>query len=324
MDLNLMNILHLFIFPGFLFCFIFGIVLSGIDRKVVARMQRRIGPPVLQPMYDFFKLMGKETIVPNKAARKAFLLAPILGVLCVVIIPLFIPVFGHEFIKNSADLIVILYLLTGPAVAIILGGSSSSSPYAGIGVSREVVTMLSYELPLVIIFLAVGSKVGHGIGASGNITFSLKTISDFQASNGVLLSSISMIPAAIAFLLCIPAEVGTVPFDVAEAETEICEGPLVEYSGKHLGLYKLISYAKMVVMGALFVALFLSGNGFASMSGGFALNILLYIVLIIVVILISVSFVRAIVARIKVEQTIKFFWTIPTGLALISLILTFI
>ena len=92
MELNLMNILHLFIFPGFLFCFIFGIILSGIDRKVVARMQRRIGPPVLQPMYDFFKLMGKETIVPNRAARKAFLLAPIFGILCVIIIPLFIPV----------------------------------------------------------------------------------------------------------------------------------------------------------------------------------------------------------------------------------------
>lgn len=61
---------YILVFPGFLFCFFAGLLLSGIDRKVVARMQKRIGPPIIQPFYDFFKLMGKETIIPRAAAKK--------------------------------------------------------------------------------------------------------------------------------------------------------------------------------------------------------------------------------------------------------------
>lgn len=318
--MELMNIFHLLVFPGVLFCFLFGLLLAGIDRKLVARMQRRIGPPLMQPMYDFFKLLGKDSIVPRKASKRVFLIAPIIGLLSVFIIPVFIPIFGFEFVKNSADLIVILYLLTAPAIAIILGGSASGSPYSGIGISREMVTMLSYELPLVLIFLAVGSRVGHSMDLASNITFSLTDINLFQEANGILLFDWKMIPAVLAFLLCIPAEVGTVPFDVAEAETEICEGPLVEYSGVYLALYKLTSSVKMFVMGALFVALFMGSLG----TGYLSLNVLIFMALIILVMVISVSFLRAIVARIKIEQTIKFFWTIPTLLGLTSLILTYI
>lgn len=314
-----MNIVHLLIFPGLLFSVVFGVLLAGLDRKLVARMQRRVGPPLLQPMYDFFKLMGKNSIVPRRASEKMFLIAPVIGLLCIIVIPVFIPIFGKEFLGGSADMIVILYLLTAPAIAIIVGGSASGSPYAGIGVSREMVTMLSYELPLVIIFLAVASKVGHGLGIPNGVTFSLTHVAEFQGDNGILISNISMIPAAIAFLLCIPAEVGTVPFDVAEAETEICEGPLVEYSGTYLGMYKLTSYVKMFVMGALFVSIFLSGVGFGNLPA----NTLLFMVLVTLVIAVSVSFVRAIMGRVKVEHTIKFFWTVPSALALISLILTY-
>jgi NADH-quinone oxidoreductase subunit H len=323
MDFSLMNIFHILIFPGFLFCFFFGLLLSGIDRKIVARMQRRIGPPIVQPFYDFFKLIGKNHIIPRGAAKKTFLIAPILGLLSIVVISVFIPIYGFAFVRNSADIIVILYLLTAPAVTLILGGSSSGSPYAGVGISREMVTMLSYELPLVIIILAVCSKVGHGIESAVNITFSLKDIGAYQASNGMLITNLSMIPAAIAFLICIPAEVGTVPFDVAEAETEICEGPLVEYSGTYLGLYKLTASVKMFIMGSLFVALFLGGNGFGTGISMLPLNTLLMMFFVILIIMVSVSFVRAIVARIKVEQTLKFFWTVPTVLALISLVLTY-
>jgi len=66
---------YVLVFPGLLFSSIVGLLLSGIDRKVVARMQKRIGPPIIQPIYDFFKLLGKETIVPRAASRKTFLYA---------------------------------------------------------------------------------------------------------------------------------------------------------------------------------------------------------------------------------------------------------
>jgi NADH-quinone oxidoreductase subunit H len=317
---------YVLVFPGFLFSFIVGLLLSGIDRKLVAKMQRRVGPPLMQPFYDFVKLVGKTHIIPRGASKKVFLAAPVIGLISVVTIPIFIPIFGYTFVKNTADIIVLIYLLTIPAVALIMGGSSSGSPFAGVGISREMVTMLSYELPLVIVLLAVGAKAGFGLG--GNVTFSLEKIQEFQAIKGILISNWALIPAAIAFLMVIPAEVGSVPFDVAEAETEICEGPLVEYSGFYLGMYKLTQSIKMFIMASLFVALFLGGKGVGAVTGNtfidLALNTALLLVIVIVIIAISISFIKAVVARIKVEQTLRFFWTVPTGLALLSLILVYV
>ena len=142
---------YILIFPGFLFCFLTGMLLCGIDRKLVARMQKRIGPPILQPFYDFFKLLGKETIVPAAANRTVFLLAPLVGLAAQVVLQLFIPVFHFNAFRGVADVIVILYLLLIPALSVILGAASSGSPYAGVGLSREMVTVLSVELPLVLV-----------------------------------------------------------------------------------------------------------------------------------------------------------------------------
>ena len=146
---------YVLVFPGFLFCFLTGLLLCGIDRKLVARMQKRVGPPILQPFYDFFKLCGKETIVPAAANRTVFLLAPLVGLAGLVVLQLFIPVFRFSAFSNVADIIVILYLLLIPALSIIIGGASTGSPYAGVGLSREMVTVLSCELPLVLVLLAV-------------------------------------------------------------------------------------------------------------------------------------------------------------------------
>ena len=118
---------YILIFPGFLFCFLTGMLLCGIDRKLVARMQKRIGPPILQPFYDFFKLLGKETIGPAAANRTVFLLAPLVGLAAQVVLQLFIPVFHFNAFRGVADVIVILYLLLIPALSVILGAASSGS-----------------------------------------------------------------------------------------------------------------------------------------------------------------------------------------------------
>ena len=228
---------YILIFPGFLFCFLTGMLLCGIDRKLVARMQKRIGPPILQPFYDFFKLLGKETIVPAAANRTVFLLAPLVGLAAQVVLQLFIPVFHFNAFRGVADVIVILYLLLIPALSVILGAASSGSPYAGVGLSREMVTVLSVELPLVLVLLAVAKTVGNALGTG--LCFSLTDIVNYQIANGSLLTRLSMLPAAAAMLLIIPGETGSHPFDAAEAETEICEGMLAEYSGAPLAVYKL-------------------------------------------------------------------------------------
>lgn len=317
----LINLVQLLIFPGLLFCVVFGVLMAGIDRKLVARMQRRVGPPILQPWYDFVKCCAKETIIPRCAKKAIFIGAPYLGLACLIVIALFIPVgsYGSAF-TAGADLVVILYLLTIAGVTLIIGASSTGSPYAGVGLSREMVAMISYELPFVLVLLAVGRVAGADSGLG--CTFSLSTIAAYQAANGPLIAHWALIPAAIAMLLVIPCEVGSHPFDIAEAETEICEGALAEYSGHPLGVFRLSHYVKMYIMTALFCAMFLGGItvGLAG-TMGVVVDVLIFLVLCGVVSFICMTLPHAVCARLRVEQVFKFYWTVVAGLAALSLVM---
>jgi NADH-quinone oxidoreductase subunit H len=232
-----------------------------------------------------------------------------------------------------ADVIVILYLLLIPALSMILGGAASGSPYAGVGLSREMVTVIACELPLVLVLLAVAKTVGNATGSG--LVFSMSEIIRYQLANGSLIAHVSMIPAAIAFLLIIPGETGSHPFDTAEAETEICEGLLAEYSGAPLAVFKLSHSIKVLTLESLFVALFLGGIGRAlgaltaalGLSGAAAgmitglLGAIVLVLICIVITILCISLVHAITARLKIEQVFKYYWTVVTGLALLSLVL---
>ena len=311
----LMLIFHVLVFPGALFCIVIGFLLAGIDRKLVARMQNRKGPSLLQPVYDVLKCCGKETIVPRHARRGLFLGAPVVGFAALVTTALFIPVMSYTAFSTGADLVVILYLLTLTSVTMMVGAAASGSPFAGVGLSREMVAMISYELPFVLVLLAVGKVAGDG--SLLGCTFSLQTIMDWQAANGSMLFKWSMIPAAIAMLMVIPCEIGMHPFDVAEAETEICEGMLAEYSGAPLAVFKLSHCVKMYIMTALFCTLFLGGLS----TGIVILDIIIVLVLCTVVTFVTMTVPHAVCARFKVEQVFKFYWTVVAGLAAISAIL---
>lgn len=311
----LMLIFHVLVFPGALFCIVIGFLLAGIDRKLVARMQNRKGPSLLQPVYDVLKCCGKETIVPRHARRGLFLGAPVVGFAALITTALFIPVMSYSAFSTGADLVVILYLLTLTSVTMMVGSAASGSPFAGVGLSREMVAMISYELPFVLVLLAVGKVAGDG--SLLGCTFSLQAIMDWQAANGPMLFKWSMIPAALAMLMVIPCEIGMHPFDVAEAETEICEGMLAEYSGAPLAVFKLSHCVKMYVMTALFCALFLGGLS----TGIVILDIIIVLVLCTVVTFVTMTVPHAVCARFKVEQVFKFYWTVVAGLAAVSAIL---
>lgn len=317
----LKGLLHLIIFPGFIFSAIVGMFLAGIDRKIVARMQRRRGPKIIQPFYDFLKLAGKDTIIPRNASERLFLFAPIVALVGISIIPIFIPMYKQSFISSTADIIVIIYLLVIPVVSIIVGGMASASPLASIGVSREVVSMVAYELPLIIVLLSVCKKAGFVLGEG--TTYSLKLIGEAQQQTGSFMFTIALLPAAIALLMILPAKVGVSPFDVAEAETEICEGPLAEYSGIQLGLFKLTHNIKIYVMASLFIALFLGGIGITTGVAWIDLivNILIFLLMVIIISVLCLSIVRGIMGRYKTHQMFKFYWTVPTILSLLSYVL---
>ena len=324
---------YILIFPGFLFCFLGGMLLCGIDRKIVAKMQKRVGPPVAQPFYDFFKLCGKETIIPAAANKTVFLISPIVGLAALVVLQLFIPIFDFTAFSAMADIIVILYLLLIPAVSVITGGAASGSPYAGVGLSREMVTVIACELPLVMILLAVAKVVGDAMGTG--LCFSFSQIMAYQAEHGSLILRFSMIPAAAAMLMVIPCETGNQPFDAAEADTEICEGMLCEYSGPPLAVYKLNHGIKMLTMTSLFVALFLGGigtginnlvaltglTGGAAGAAGIILGVIVTYLICILLTILTVSLIHAVTARLKIEHLFKFYWTAVSGFALVSLIM---
>ncbi len=314
----LMTAFHVLIFPGLLFCVVIGLLLAGIDRKLVARMQNRVGPSLLQPLYDVLKCCGKETIIPRHAKRTIFLAAPIVGFAALISAALFIPVMNYTAYTTGGDLVVILYLLTLSSVAMMVGAAASGSPFAGVGLSREMVAMIAYELPLVLVLLAVG-RVAGGNGLLG-CTFSFSAILDWQVANGPMLFKWSMIPAALAMLFVIPCEIGMHPFDVAEAETEICEGTLAEYSGPPLGLFRLSTCVKMYLMSSLFCALFLGGLS----TGIVVLDVVIVLVFCALITFISMTVPHAICARFKVEQVFKFYWTVVAALAAISLILVWL
>jgi formate hydrogenlyase subunit 4 len=193
------------------------------------------------------------------------------------------------------------------------------------------VTVLSVELPLVLVLLAVAKTVGNALGTG--LCFSLTDIVNYQIANGSLLTRLSMLPAAAAMLLIIPGETGSHPFDAAEAETEICEGMLAEYSGAPLAVYKLSHAVKLLTMTSLFVALFLGGIGGGVMtllSGlspaaagaiGLVLEILILFLLCVVLVAVCVSLLHAVTARLRIEQLFKYYWTVVTGLAAVSVVL---
>lgn len=310
-------VINTLIFPGGIFAILLGLFLTGVDRILYARMQRRVGPPIYQPCFDTIKLWQKETIIPRTANYTAFRFAPLLGFAGMLAAVAIIPITGiYSGLYQSGDLLVVLYLLATPALALMIGASASGSPYSSVGLSREMTIMLAYEIPLVIVLLTVGMRVGMASGVTA--VLSLSKIVNFQLNHGALLFDLAMLPAFAAFLCCIPGTIGVVPFDIPEAETEITEGPLLEYSGAGLAIFKLTGSLKMVVISALTVALF-----FPTGLGNFWLvNLLWFIIKCIVICTFAITLVRATRARMRLDQAFKFYLLVPTFLALISLVLT--
>jgi NADH-quinone oxidoreductase subunit H len=310
-------LVNILIFPGGLFAILLSLFLTGVDRKLYARLQRRVGPPIYQPYIDVIKLSQKEILVPRTANPYAFRFAPLTGFAGMLAAIVIIPVTGvYSGLGQSGDLLVLLYLLAAPALAMMIGASAAGSPYSSVGLSREMTMMLAYEIPLVIVLLTVGMRVGMADG--GTAVFSLSKIVNFQLSHGQLAFDLVMLPALIAFLICIPGTIGVVPFDIPEAETEIAEGTILEYSGMGLAMFKLNGGLKILVVSAMAVALFFP----AGLGTFWLVNLLWFIFKCIVLSFFTITLIRATRARMRMDQAFKFYLMFPTALALISLVLT--
>jgi NADH-quinone oxidoreductase subunit H len=296
-------IIYLLVF-GFILTATMGLLASWFDRKLTARLQYRVGPPLLQPLYDILKLLKKETLIPVGANWTTFLFAPLIGLASVMVVSTILWASNinpqHTFV---GDLIVVVYLLLVPAIAIILGGFASGNPLASVGTSREIKMILSYELPFILAILVAVIQADFSIR--------LGDILAFQAQNGMIAASWSGGLALLVAVLCTQAKLALVPFDVPEAETEIAHGVLIEYSGALLAVYRLTKNMLLFTLPFFIIIVYLggwSGKGIQPLYGA-----LEYIGLVALI-----TIIRNTNPRLKVEQVLKFFWGPMTILAIIA------
>jgi len=296
------------VFPGFLFTCFAGLLVCWVVRKVSALVQWRVGPPVYQPFVDVVKLMGKEILIPQEAQRTVFMVAPIVSLAAVGLLATML---WRITIAPTAlfvgDIVVAIYLMILPSLGLILGSSASGSPHASIGTGREMKLVISYELPLVLAFVVVVIKTAGLVGPGQQL--SLAAIAQYKP-----VLSISGMLAFLVALLCIQAKLGFVPFDIAEAETELASGVLMEYSGALLGIWKLAQAMMLVVLPLFLVIVFLGGFGLSLWSGLLA-GVGKYLLIVVILVLIKNTN-----PRMRIDQAMKFFWVycgISMGLAVV-------
>jgi len=304
------NIFYFVVFPGFLFTAVVGLLASWVDRKITARIQWRVGPPWYQNFVDFFKLLGKETIVPRGARRTGFLFAPFIGLIGVTLVSLILWQMNLDPQRSfMGDVIVLIYLSILPSLAIIIGGSSSANPLGAMGASREMKLILADELPFIIAIFTPLVKIG---------SIKIGSIITYQLNHGMMFTHhLSSVIALVVAFLCMQAKLTLAPFDIPEAEQEIMAGPYIEYSGPPLAMFKLTRAMMLFAMPVFLISIFLGGMQF----NGWAIiwSIVKYLVILILIILIKNTN-----PRLRIDQALKFFWLRIFPLSCIGFVLALV
>ena len=305
----LLTLFNILIFPGLLFLCACAFVVEYLDRKFYARLQNRVGPPWFQPVADFIKLIAKEEVIPAAANARMFSVAPLVAFSASITAFFYIPLWKiNPLLSFTGDIIVVLYLLTIPTLAFFIGGWYSTSLYARIGAVRTVTQMFAYEVPLFISVLAVALLAD---------SWSLSEMALFYAGHPWLWL-VNLMGFAIS-LVALLGKLEKAPFDIPEAETEIVAGIFTEYSGKLLAILRMSISIETIVGASLLAAVFLPFGLALSPAAGFCVFIIkiLFVVLLL-------SLLRAVFARLRIDQMIDFCWKCLVPLALAQLLLNLV
>lgn len=295
------------VYPGFIFAFILGLIFYWVFRKLRARMQYRRGPPWFQPFADLVKLFSKRQLVPRTSCTILFAAMPLCAFIAIWLSLLILPAGSTRTVFSfDGDLLLLLYLLVVPSVAIMIGASSSSSPYGAVGSNREMIMMLVYET------LLVFSVISTGLIAN---TLSITEIIRYQHLHGWLIFKIPGFFLGVATFLCLIGKFHLKPFDIPDAEQEIVAGTVTEYSGSLLGVLELSKTLMWYAFAALFVNLFLGGGDGLEL----ALAIPVFLVKsLFVVAMFTVVHVSS--ARYKIDQAFVWYLKYPMTIAIIGFV----
>jgi NADH-quinone oxidoreductase subunit H len=299
------------------------LVLTWLERKLMARIQVRYGPNragkfgLLQPLADTIKLISKEDIVPDEADRNVFTLAP--GVaFAVALLPTVALPFASGLIVSDLN-VGILYIIAVSSLAtipVIMAGWGSNNKYTLLGAMRAVAQSLSYEIPLVLSIIGVIALAG---------SLSMVTIANAQENIWyVFLQPLGF----IVFFVAAIAEMGRIPFDLPESESELVAGFHTEYSGMKFALLLFAEYIHMVVISAIMVILFFGGWNIPFVSLAMFDSVIPLIIQSVVFILkiyaviFVLMWIRATLPRITIVQMTAVGWKALIPLALLNILIT--
>jgi len=260
---------------------VIGLFLIGLDRKVSARMQNRIGPPIQQPFYDVAKLFSKQELYTN-TSMLVFAYAH-LGFMFMT----------GLFLVFRQDLIVIFFTLTLSMIFLVLGAFSTPSPYSYLGGYRELIKILCIETIFLFVILTIGVNAK---------TFLLSDIIDKIKTPLIMRMPLSFVAMVFIFLVAMEKT----PFNIPSAHSEIVQGPLSDYSGRWYGLFK-ISHA--VELGILVLLMYLF----------FVPNPILGIIMLVLAFMVVVTIGNT-TTRTTYKGLFKFTFSVGLALVLINLI----
>jgi NADH-quinone oxidoreductase subunit H len=297
------------------FVLLVDILLVWVERKVVARLQDRLGPNrlgpfgLIQPLADVIKLLIKEDITPQGADRVVYNLAPLLALATVLILWAVIP-FGPELVGAEINVGVLYIVAVGAlgTLSIIMAGWASNNKYALLGAFRTVAVMISFEVPMVIVLL-VPVILARSMG--------INTIVEAQNIWYIVLSPL----AALIFFIAAQAELGRAPFDLSEAESEIVAGFHIEYTGMKFGLFYAGELLHALTFGAILSALFLGGWRGPGVDAMPILGVF-YLFLKSFLIYFVIMWVKYSMPRIRIDHMLSFCWKFLTPIALALVMVT--
>ena len=336
------DIFRVMVFPGFGFAALLAAGTIFIERKMLAKLQLRVGPfycgkfeGILQLMGDGLKLISKEIIIPAKADKPIFWAAPVLFVAAAAAFVALIPVApGWVVADVDLGLLGVFAVIGFFPIITILSAWSANSKFPFIGGIRALFQMVSFEIPLILSLLGVVMLTGS------------LNLSEIAASQSSFPWIVFLPIGAIVFFITMLAELERIPFDLPEAESEIVAGWLTELSGMMYGLVQLGTYLKLYAFAALFVVLFLGGWNGPMVVPPFPAEILtegitmgpitahipglplftqemlngtLWFVLKTVAVIFFILLPRGVFPRIRVDMLLNLGWTKLIGLAFVNI-----
>lgn len=232
-----------------LLAFATGLLLVLMMRRIRARLERRVGPPFFQPLYDILKLYGKRIQISHGFIHDLGIIMVVGGYITV---EMYLPMPGMDGLAAHGDLITLAYLMMVPSLGMALGVGQCANPNGSIGISRALMAMLGYDIPFMLVIVAAATLYG---------TTSLPDIIAAQQGGGMATWGVATMPVmAIAGLITTHVMLAKEPFETYIAPAEIATGPMVEMGGKFMGGLFVVQAFQVYTAGALYTTLFLGGG----------------------------------------------------------------